>query len=249
MNSVEAVKILIAKGANINLKNKFNMSPLYLAMRDKDKEIVENLIKNNANIKEEVRGKSMLHFAIKRITKDNKREIYEKNSIAMQLIEKGVVDLTASTMNELVRYDRTFKSEGRTQLMYHIINGNEEAVEKLIYSKDINLLVEDTEKVSAYGYAMCKGYEKLAKKMEEREININKTPKYDRNILGIIGTEKIMDVSKKRLGEVEFCIKLFFPAYKPLVDNTRNVAEVVSVASTVLSSTLKTKKTGRELLQ
>ena len=128
------VKSLINKGAELNIKNKYGKTPLYIAVKYAGSGIVGDLISKGANINEKIRGKSMLHYAMKRKMSDKEMEAEFRNSIAIKLMEKGVVDLTPSTMNESVRYDKIFGSKNVTQLMYHIINGNKDIAKELIQS-------------------------------------------------------------------------------------------------------------------
>ena len=189
LNSEKIVESLIKKGANVNIKNSHKESPLYLAIKYADKKIVERLIKNKADVHEKFKGKSMLHYAMKRKLKDEKIEREEKESVAIKLMEKGVIDLTPSTMNDLVRADRMFNGEKMTQLMYNISRGNEDTAETLVKAKGIDLKKVDEEGITAYGYALNKNYKNLIKIMEEKVQEINKKEKIEKDFFGITDKE------------------------------------------------------------
>ena len=225
MNNVETVKILISKGAEVNVRNNYNTSPLYLAIKNADKEIVENVLNNKAQIDEKVKGKSMLHYAIKRKIredKDNKdkMEIKEKNSIALQLMEKGVVDLTPSTMNELVRVDRVFNNECMTQLMYYISQNNKEIAYRLINAPGINLNVEDDDKKTAYGYASSNGDRELEELIKAKEPNVKVDKKHIKNFLGLINTKELNEII---FNGTEIIVDSYYPGYSGALKEIKKV--------------------------
>eukprot|EP00833_Pecoramyces_ruminatium_P018010 jgi/Orpsp1_1/1192042/evm.model.d7180000090145.1 len=188
-NNIEMVSKLIKKGANVNLKNIYKETPLYFAIKYADSKIVKELINSDCNLFEKIRGKSMLHYAIKRINKneigDEEIEAETKNSIAVKLMEKGVIDLTPSTINRKIRYDRTFGKENITQLMYYIMIEDKEKAKELINSEWIDLNVVDDEGINAYGYALHKHFTDLMSMMENIEPNINKTEKNIKDFFGL----------------------------------------------------------------
>ena len=188
-NNIEIVSKLIKKGANVNIKNIYKETPLYIALKYADSKIVQELIENNCNIHEMVNGKSMLHYALKRTVRSkdnvNENESDTKDSIAIKLLEKGVVDLAPSTINKKFRYDRTFGHENITQLMYYIMEEDKEKAEQLIKSEWIDLNVTDDEGITAYGYAHHKHFADLMGMMEAINPNIIKSEKNIKDFFGL----------------------------------------------------------------
>jgi ankyrin repeat protein len=90
---LELAKILLAAGAEVNLKDKQGFAPLHFAVLGEEEEIVSLLIENGADI--EIRrtyaGKTSLHLAVK----------YDLRNIASLLLAKGgevnVVDYGGDT--------------------------------------------------------------------------------------------------------------------------------------------------------
>ncbi|ORX53796.1 ankyrin [Piromyces finnis] len=188
-NNAEMVTTLIKKGANINVKNNYKETPLFIAIKYADNVIGKELINNGGNIFETFNGKSLLHYAMKRKFRDEYgdevREAEVKNSLAIKLLEKGVIDLSRSTINGIVRYDRTFNYENITQLMYFIMADDKEKAEQLIKSEWIDLNAIDDEGITAYGYALHKHFSDLMAMMESKEPNILKHEKIIKDFFGL----------------------------------------------------------------
>lgn len=155
--------------------------------------------KENANIfyKYKEKEKTMLHYAIKRITKQGKKEIEEEeDSIAKILMEKGVIDLNPSTINCVIKYkNNNIGCENLTQLMYYIINKDEEKIEKLINTPSININVTDSEGINAYGYAKTLKLENVIKMIENKFDVTNKDEKNIKDFFGITSKKKAMTFS------------------------------------------------------
>jgi len=200
-NNVEMVSKLIKLGANTNLKNNYKETPLYLAIKYADSQIVKEIMSSEcSNVSEMYNGKSLLHYALKRIVPkkskedqgEDERESETKDSIAVKLLERGVYDLSPSTINCRIRYDRIFNKEYITQLMYFIIKEDKSTAEKLIKAEGINLHQTDDEGITAYGYALHKRYTDLTFLIENIEPNINRTEKNEKDFFGITDKKTVM---------------------------------------------------------
>jgi len=188
-NNKDMVSKLIKKGANVNIKNNYKETPLFLATKYSDIKIGKKLISNGGNIFEMFNDKSLLHYAMKRRAKneygEEVREAENKDSLAITFIEKGVIDLSRSTINCIVRNDRTFNHENITQLMYHIMEEDKEKAEQLIKSPWINLNIVDDEGITAYGYALHKHFTDLMMLMENVEPNVLRREKNIKDFFGL----------------------------------------------------------------
>jgi len=197
-NDFEKVKMILRKNeVKIDIRNKYGETPLYIAIRYASKKIVQLIIEKSNIYKHEVRSKSMLHYALKRKGTNEEWEKDEKDSIAYILMEKGVLDLTPSTINKLI-CDSHYRDLKLTQLMYHIMKGNKKEVDELLNNVNIDLEVQDNEKMTAYGYALSKRYNDIAKKIEEKAEHLGKKlphkAKNFKNIFGIYNKKKVAAV-------------------------------------------------------
>lgn len=175
---------LINKGANINIKNKEGESPFSQAIKYGDKDLVNYMIIKGGNINDKVKGKTLLHYAMKRVINENGEKIKEiktKNSIALYLINNGIIDLSPKTINELIRVDGVFRYTMRTQLMIQIDKNHENNSKLLIKSNDIDLNVKDSEGLTAIIYA--KKYPRLLQKLES--LFVYHENKVRKNIFGL----------------------------------------------------------------
>jgi len=188
---------------NINIKNNYHETPLYYALKFASKDIVELLIKEGCNIDIEINNKSMLHYALKRkvteMKEDNKeikiREAETESSIALLLMKKGLIDLSPSTINDTVKFNWGRSFEVITQLMYQIIEGNQEKAKKLINSKYIDLTVKDNENCTAYAYAKYKKNAELIRILEEKGCNKDEPEKILKDFFGITNTRTAMSMT------------------------------------------------------
>jgi len=204
-NDREKVDCLIDKfpNLNVNIENSNHETPLYYAIKYASKDIVELLIKKGSNIEVEIEGKSMLHYAFKRKTTikvDGNKEIIImeakiKYSVALLLMKKGLIDLAPSTINEKVKYNWGRNYEDITQLMYQIIEGNDEKAKKLINSDDIDLSIKDSENCSAYAYAKYKKNTELIQLLEEKGCDKEEQEKILKDFFGLTNTRTAMTMS------------------------------------------------------
>jgi len=105
-NDKVLINKLLKKGADINIKNKKGTIPLYLAIKYSERAIINTMIDSGGDIFCKYKENSLLHYAMKRMTKDEQKEKNaKKDSIAMVLMRKGLINLNPSTMNELIRCD------------------------------------------------------------------------------------------------------------------------------------------------
>ncbi|OUM62888.1 hypothetical protein PIROE2DRAFT_61597 [Piromyces sp. E2] len=168
-----------------------NLTPLDESINQSIK-IAENLSTLSRDL-----DKSMLHYAMKRITRKGLKEIEVKeDSIAKLLMDKGVIDLNGSTINCLVNYKNlSIGCERLTQLMYHIIKKNEKTSKILIESPYININVTDKEGISAYGYAKTLKMENIVMMLENKFNIYNREGKYIKDFFGITSKEKVIAFS------------------------------------------------------
>jgi len=198
-NNVEMVSKLIKSGASTNLKNNYKETPLFLSIKYADSQMVKEIMSSDcSNVFEMYYGKSLLHYALKRVVVTKKakevdeRESETKDSIALKLLERGVYDLSPSTINDKIRYDRIFNKEYLTQLMYFILKEDKSTAEKLIKAPGINLHQTDNDGITAYGYALHKRYTDLMYMIENQEPNINRTEKNEKDFFGLTDRKTAM---------------------------------------------------------
>ncbi len=148
-NSMTALaKILIAKNMDINAKLKNDATPLNIAIYRKNVEIVEELLKNNANPDNliEKTGRTPLFDAIN-----------TKNTKIVSLL----LDYNAS-INHIAK-------NGTTPLIWAVLTGSEKNVEILL-SKNADVLVQDKNNIDALTYTAFSGNEKIFSMLSEQII-------------------------------------------------------------------------------
>ncbi len=125
----------ISAGADLNLVNKNGETPLYHAVQSGSFKIVKRIIdENKVDLNVRVNGNSMLHYAMKRVTKLGIFERKTDSSAASLLLEKGAIDDNIETLNKRITiYDNKTRSIRRvTQLMYAIYNEDLKTAKKLL---------------------------------------------------------------------------------------------------------------------
>ncbi|KAL6630747.1 ankyrin repeat-containing domain protein [Neocallimastix sp. 'constans'] len=197
---IEKVRELIKRGADVNIINKFGETPLVYAIKYAKSEIVEYLIGIGSNIEIMHKGKSMLHYAFQRRCDNGGKECETKNSVALSLIERGVIDFSPSTINCLLRYDdETLNYRLITPLMYNILKGNKCQAKSLIESEWINIIKPDSNGVTAYGYAKSKGYHDLINLMIHGYKDSKFDPSIEKDLLGLSNSKLSIKVRPSSL--------------------------------------------------
>ncbi|MBD0391224.1 ankyrin repeat domain-containing protein [Wolbachia endosymbiont of Pentalonia nigronervosa] len=146
----KAVDYLINKGANVNLQNKYGISPLYSAIHHGHEQVADHLIKKGANVNlQDKNGFSLLHFAAE----------YGHEKVVDYLIKKG------ATVNLQDKH-------GTFPLHLAAEYGYENIVNHLIKKGDtVNL--QDKYGVSPLHLAAEYGHVNVAKLLLENDANVN----------------------------------------------------------------------------
>lgn len=205
-NDLEAIKILLAKGADVNKKNNTSNTALHYAAKNGFFDIVKLLINYNADVNlPNMVGYTALHYAAMKGHK----------TIVKLLLEKGVD----------INYKNT---KGDTALTLAAKNGHidvvnllYETIEKEEMAKAIQLSLEQEEIKRKENQAKYLAKQKLTsnllREIQKLEVEIdNKTKKYtevDYKIIDSIKTfalvkEKILTLEEKKIKQQNYITKL-----------------------------------------
>jgi ankyrin repeat protein len=143
-------KLLIKKGANINIVDQSGSTALHYAIQNGYEAVAKLLIENGAdsNISDQF-GSTALHYAI--------QNGYE--AVAKLLIENGV--------------DINIVNQSRSTALHYAIQNGYEAVAKLLIEKGVNINIVNQSGSTALHYAVQNGYEDLAKLLIEKGVDSN----------------------------------------------------------------------------
>ncbi len=146
-----AVELLIAAGANINLKNKCNRTALmYAAMDKRGIDIVKLLIASGANIDiKDDSGKTALIYAA----------MEKRGADIVKLLIDSVVDINATD------------NSGKTALIYAAMNKRGVDIVKLLIASGANINATDNSGKTALKYAVKKDREDIVELLNASSID------------------------------------------------------------------------------
>ncbi|WP_341811598.1 ankyrin repeat domain-containing protein [Wolbachia endosymbiont (group A) of Oxytorus armatus] len=147
--NVDAVTRLISTGASVNATDQDGKTPLHLAARDNNKEIVEALLKvNGINVNAtDQGGKTPLHLA----ARDNNKEIVEA------LLKVNGINVNAQDKDD------------STPLHWAAVKGHEEVVEALLGKDGIDVNIEDKHGNTPFKLATDEGIKTLLQNAEKTD--------------------------------------------------------------------------------
>ena len=154
--NVKAVKILIARGANVNIKNSMGESAIDIAARRDCPEIVSLLrgVGDYVNI-EDKKGIELIMWAAK-----------SGNTDEMKIMLKKKINFNAQDEN------------GLTALMHSITEGHEDFVRLMLSQNGINLDIKDKNGVTATMLAKSKNNPNIIKMIEGKIVELAQQARY-----------------------------------------------------------------------
>jgi ankyrin repeat protein len=107
MNRVEDLRAAIAKGADLNEKNKFGATPLHSAIANKSLEVIPLLLEHGADVTtQDSDGKTALHYAIEHNLPDVAREVLKRNPSVVAIADQyGNQPLWTAVFNAKGNYE------------------------------------------------------------------------------------------------------------------------------------------------
>lgn len=155
-NHIAIVKILLAKGANLNIKNDIGKTPLHLASRNNNIAIVKILLAKGAelDLQDEI-GSTALYLAAK----------HGHIIILQMLLAKGA--------NPNIK-----NKNGYTALHLAAINNHTSIITELLAQKNINLNLKNNSVNTALHEAIMKGNREIIKILLQKDLALNDTNEY-----------------------------------------------------------------------
>ncbi|WP_342189704.1 ankyrin repeat domain-containing protein [Spiroplasma endosymbiont of Dilophus febrilis] len=152
INNLEIAELLIDNGADVNLQDENDATPLYYAISTNNKEMVQLLINKGANIKNITKnGLTPLYYAI----------ILDNKEMVQLLIEKGA---NVNMQDE----------NGLTPLHFAIEENNQEMVQLLINNNaDVNIKIT-SDGATILHYAILNNKKEMVKLLIKKGANVNK---------------------------------------------------------------------------
>jgi len=166
---VKIVQALVDKGLDVDIKDVYQNTPLYVAATNNCIEVVAYLIKQGSEIHNPLNETSYLHWAAK----------MGFIKIVQALVEKGFDVDTIDTHNQTPLYLASKNSQIEV-VLYLIKHGS-----------DFNIQIDN---LSYFHWAIKHGYHSIVELLVERGVNINLKDEYNRTPLYIASNNNFPDI-------------------------------------------------------
>jgi ankyrin repeat protein len=199
---IQIVEMLVNRGAEINVKNRYGVTPLHSAVESKKMEIIELLVNEGADVNaSNTNGITPMHLALENCSEeiinillsrvaDGKAKRKDCITYVRIAAERGYLQI----VNHLLKHGVSINSEYRTPLCLAVIEGQEEDVQ-LLLEYGANVDAQDKDGKPVLHFAVERGHEKVVKLLLEHGAKVDAQDKGGKTVLhsaGERGHEKVV---------------------------------------------------------